>query len=294
MTDTFSKMHPFVNLLFFIGCIGFSMFIMQPVCLVISLLCAAFSAAYFCGKKAALFGVKFLLPTMLFIILINPLFNHRGATIICYLPWGNPFTLESLVYGCVTAAMLCAVALWFLSFNRVMTSDKLVYLFGRIAPSLSLVLAMALRFVPRFTQQFREVRIAQKQLYSGKKSLSAKLRSAFGVFSVMISRSMENAIDTSDAMKSRGYGLKGRTAYSLYRFRQNDGVVLGAMVSELACLFVILFCGKISYRYFPSIRGEITDVFSIVFYAVYALFLLTPLIINVREGIRWKRSRSII
>ena len=79
-----------------------------------------------------------------------------------------------------------------------------------------------------------------------------------------------------------------------FRFRQNDGVVLGAMVSELACLFVILFCGKISYRYFPSIRGEITDVFSIVFYAVYALFLLTPLIINVREGIRWKRSRSKI
>ena len=287
-------MHPVVNLLFFIGCIGFSMFIMQPLCLAISLLCAAFSAALFCGKKAALFGVKFLLPTMLFIIIINPLFNHRGATVLFYLPWGNPFTLESLVYGCAAALVLCSVAVWFLSFNRVMTSDKLVFLFGRIAPSLSLVLAMALRFVPRFTQQFRQVKTAQKQLYSGKKSLRSKIRSAFAVFSVMISWSMENAIDTSDAMKSRGYGLKGRTAYSLYHFRQRDAVALVIMLAEIICLILFIVFGQTGFRYYPTIKGEITDVFSISFYVVYALFLLTPLIINIREGAEWKLSRSKI
>ena len=36
-----------------------------------------------------------------------------------------------------------------------MTSDKLVWLFGRITPHLSLLLAMTLRFVPRFAAQAR-------------------------------------------------------------------------------------------------------------------------------------------
>lgn len=270
------------------------MFIMQPVCLAISLACASLSAACFCGKKAALFGVKFLLPAMLFIMIINPLFNHRGATVLFYLPWGNPVTLESLVYGIVTAFMLCSVAVWFLSFNRVMTSDKLVYLFGRIAPSLSLVLAMALRFVPRFTQQFRQVKAAQKQLDNGKRSFVSKMRSAFSVFSVMIGWSMENAIETSDAMKSRGYGLKGRTAYSLYRFRRNDGIITAVFLAELSGLLALLICGKPGYRYFPSLKGELTDVFSIIFYSVYALFLLTPVIINTVEGIGWKLLKSKI
>jgi energy-coupling factor transport system permease protein len=46
--------------------------------------------------------------------------------------------------------MLAAVISWFSCYNAVMTSDKFVYLFGRVIPALSLILSMTLRFVPKF------------------------------------------------------------------------------------------------------------------------------------------------
>ncbi len=44
---------------------------------------------------------------------MNLAFNHEGATILAYLPSGNPLTLESIAYGFAAAAMLAAVVLWF-------------------------------------------------------------------------------------------------------------------------------------------------------------------------------------
>ena len=89
--------------------------------------------------------------------LVNPAFNHEGATILTYLPSGNPLTLESILYGAAAAAMLAAVVTWFSCYTAVMTSDKFVYLFGRIIPALSLVLSMTLRFVPKFQAQLQVV-----------------------------------------------------------------------------------------------------------------------------------------
>ena len=96
-----------------------------------------------------------------FAALVNPAFNHEGATILTYLPSGNPLTLESMLYGVAAAVMLASVVLWFSSYNEVMTSDKFVYLFGRVIPALSLVLSMALRFIPKFKAQMQTVSEAQ-------------------------------------------------------------------------------------------------------------------------------------
>ena len=81
--------------------------------------------------------IAMLLPLMLISALINPAFNHEGVTVIAYLPSGNPLTLESVLYGIVAASMVATVICWFSCFNKIMTSDKFIYLFGRIIPSLS-------------------------------------------------------------------------------------------------------------------------------------------------------------
>ena len=53
MKDTFSNMHPFINFIFFALTIGFTMFIMNPVCLAVSFLCALCNRIYnLNGKKA--------------------------------------------------------------------------------------------------------------------------------------------------------------------------------------------------------------------------------------------------
>ena len=295
MKDSFSNMHPLTGFLYFTAVILLSMFIMHPVCLCISLLCALLNAVLLGGKRAVLFTIKFLLPTAAFIIMINPLFNHRGMTLIDYLPWGNPLTLESVLFGAASATLVVSVALWFLSMNRVITSDKLVYLFGKITPSLGLLLAMALRFVPRFTERLKQTLQAQRHLIPlKKKSLTGRFKAGISALSVVVSWSMENAVDTSDAMKSRGYGLKHRTAYSIYRFHRLDLAALCVMAVEIIFMMVTLFFNRIKFTYYPVLTVSTPDVLSVMFFAVYALFMLTPLIINVGEGLRWKQSQSNI
>ena len=294
MKDAFSKMHPVTNFIFFAAVIAFSMFLMHPVCLMLTLICAVVYAVYLSGKKAVLFGLRFLLPTALFLIIINPLLNHRGATIIEYLPWDNPLTLESIIYGFAAAMVICSAAMWFHSLNRVMTSDKLIFLFGRIAPALGMVLSMALRFIPRFAEQFRQTRLAQKQFSAEKTSLKGHVKSAAAVFSTVISSSMENAIDTSDSMKSRGYGLKGRTSYKRFRFTRDDALAVAVMLADIAALITMLVFGKLEFRYFPSIKGNIWDIYAVLFYILYLILLLTPILISGREGYKWKRSKSKI
>ncbi|MGN0508647.1 MAG: energy-coupling factor transporter transmembrane component T [Ruminococcus sp.] len=296
MTDAFSKLHPTVNFIFFAFVLVLSMFVMNPVCLALSLVCAFVNAVYLNGIKTVKLCLKFIMPMMLLIILINPVFNHQGVTILTYFPWDNPLTLESIVYGIASAALLSSVVLWFSVFNSVITSDKLVYLFGRIIPSLSLVLSMSLRFVPKFSAQFKNVRNAQRcigrDISDG--SVINRIKNGIRIISIMLSWSMENAIETADSMKSRGFGLKGRTAYSIYRFDRRDLIVLIIVALLGVTVSVSAITGVIDFNYYPSIKGNLTDALSLATFFLYGILILIPTILNAGEGIKWKRLRSAI
>ena len=294
MKDSFSRLHPIVGIVYFAAVISFSMFLMNPVCLAVSLSCAVANAVQLNGRKTVLFGLKFILPTAVLVMLINPIVNHAGVTMLTYLPWDNPLTLESVVYGIASAVMLSSVVFWFSSFNKVMTGDKLVYLFGKIAPALGLLLSMAFRFVPRFSAQFREVRTARKLLGREKSGFIEKIKDAVRVISVMLSHSLEDSIETADSMNARGYGLKGRTAYSNYSFTKRDAIALLLICISTASLIVLRVFGTAKYRYFPSVKGELTGIDSVIFFTLYFLLMIMPFVINIWEGIRWKRLQSAI
>ena len=133
--DAFSDCHPAVNFLYYALVLVLSMSLMQPVCLAISLLCASWYLLRLQGWDALWQKLRWLLPVMALAAVMNPAFTHQGMTILTYLPSGNPLTLESMLYGVAAAVMLASVVLWFSSYNEVMTSDKFVYLFGRVIPA---------------------------------------------------------------------------------------------------------------------------------------------------------------
>lgn len=294
--DTFSGYHPLVNFLYFGLVIGFSMFFMHPVCLLISFISAMLYHINLNGKKSALFFMRYALPLMLLTAVINPAFNHQGTVILCYLPTGNPLTLESILYGIAAAAMLVSILLWFSCFTEVMTSDKFIYLFGRIIPSLSLMLSMTLRFIPKFKAQLECVKEAQAGVGNDSSNgrLLKRMKSAISCFSIMVTWSLENAIETADSMKGRGYGLKGRTAFSIYKFTERDRAVL----LWLAFCGIYVLSGALSnglyWRYFPNIKGELTEPLTISFELIYSALCLTPIVINRREEKRWKSLQSKI
>ena len=292
--DTFSSYHPIINFLYFALVLVFTMFFMHPVSLVISLASALAYGVNLNGQKAVCFSLTAILPMMLLAALINPVFNHEGATILTYLPSGNPLTLESMVYGVASAFMLASAILWFSCYSVVMTSDKFVYLFGRIIPALSLVLSMTLRFVPKFRAQFRVVSEAQSCVGrdTAHGGLLRRMKNTVTVISVMVTWSLENAIETADSMKSRGYGLPGRTAFSIYRFDERDRLMLLWLVfcgGYILCGWAV---GGLQWRYYPTVKGVLAGAFPVSFQFVYLALCLTPVIINGLEDQKWKRLRS--
>ena len=289
--DTFSSFHPVINFTYFALVLIFTMFLMHPVSLLISLVCALAYALNLNGRKAVRFSLRFMLPMMLIAAIVNPAFNHEGMTILTYLPSGNPLTLESILYGIAAAIMLASVITWFSCYNAVMTSDKFVYLFGRVIPALSLVLSMTLRFVPKFKAQLHIVSEAQRcvgrDISDG--TMLQRTKNATTILSVMVTWSLENAIETADSMKSRGYGLSGRTAFSIYRFDDRDKAVLCWLCFCGFYIFSGWMAGGLDWQYYPIVKGTITGAFPVSFQLVYLALCLTPIIVNVSENKKWQR-----
>lgn len=286
--DAFSGYHPLVNFLFFALVLGGTMVFMHPVSLCISLAGALGYSIYLKGWKRG--SLPVLLPMMLMAAILNPAFNHEGMTILTYLPSGNPLTLESIAYGIAAGGMLAAVILWFSCYTEVMTSDKFVYLFGRILPALSLLLSMTLRFVPRFKAQFQVVREAQKcvgrDISNG--SILSRVKHMVTIFSIMVTWALENAIETADSMKSRGYGLPGRTAFSVYRFQERDKIALLWMLFCGCYIGCGAFLGGLKWRYFPTIQGVALTPWTVSLHLVYLALCYTPVALDRREDWKWK------
>ena len=294
MKDRFSHYHPLVNFLYFTLVIGFSMVLNHPLAQGISLVCAIVYAVQTDGLKAVGFCLKWCLPVMLLTAFINPAFSHEGRTILLYLPTGNPLTLESILYGISSGVLIATIFLWFLNFNRVITSDKFIYLFGRVIPALSLVLSMTLRFIPKFKTQMDAVIDAQKSIGRdiSEGSIWRRTKIAITVLSIMVTWALENAIETADSMKSRGYGLKGRTAFSIYRFDDRDQL---ALLYLGFCGFYLLTGTMISafgFRYFPSIRYIGLNAVTLSFQFVYLILCLMPVALNWAEEKQWKAMHS--
>lgn len=289
--DAFAGFHPVNNFLYFAIVLSVSMFSMNPLYLFLSLVGAVSYSIRLKGLRKFSRSLLIMVPLLIFTAVINPVFNHQGITILTYLPNGNPLTLESMMYGLFAAGMMITVITWFSCYTEIMTSDKFIYLFGRIIPSLSLLISMTLRFVPKFRAHFSEVSAAQKSI--GKNGESAKFRDKIStgvrILSIMITWSMENAIETADSMKSRGYGLPGRTAFSIYTFDRRDRILLLWLLAGGFFLLLAVRTGGLYFRFYPTIRGPETGFLTVICMAVFLLLCLTPALIGLYDDYVWRK-----
>ena len=285
--DAFAGYHPAVNLLYFVLVTGCAMALAHPVCLALSFVCALGYSILLLGRRAVRL---YLLPMLLVAAIANPLFTHAGVTILAYLPSGNPLTLESILYGISAAFLLVTVITWFSCFNAVMSGDKLVYLFGRVIPALSLLLSMALRFVPRFAAQAKAIANAQKCLGRDVSQGNVFRRAKHGmkILSILITWALENAIDTADSMKSRGYGLPGRSAFSIYRFERRDKIALLFLAACGGLIILGAAMGQLEFHYYPAIGGADFNAWQTGLFVIYFALCGLPIWVRGKEALQWK------
>lgn len=294
--NEFKTCHPMVNFLYFFLVIGFTMFLMHPVSLGITFFCAILYSFVLKGKRKALKSIGVAVFVILITAILNPLFSHYGVTVITYLPTGNPLTAESIYYGLAAGVMLSSVLLYFSCFNMVLSSDKFTYLFGRIIPKLSMVFSMIMRFVPTLISRLKEISAVQKTLGRdiSKGGIIKRIKCGIKILSILITWSLENAIETADSMKSRGYGLSGRTSYTIFKLEKRDKLMLLSMGILSAVILWGILSGELKYSYFPVIYTEKLSFLSLCMHTAYFLLCLTPVLFEWREAVRWSAIKSKI
>jgi energy-coupling factor transport system permease protein len=292
--DAFSGLHPGPCYLFFGFMVVFTVIFMHPVVLGVSFFGATAYAVYLGRGKAVRFTLCFLLPVMLLAAVLNPAFNHRGATILFYLWTGNPVTAESLLYGVAGALMIGSIIQWFYCYNAMMTSDKFLWLFGRAMPALSLVISMALRLVPHYTARVSRIASARQGLGRGVEggNVVARAREGLSILSVMTTWALENAVDTADSMASRGFGTGRRTAYSNYRLTRRDMAVLVFFVLAGLVCAVLVALGVVEVAFFPHFELGGNAPATILLTGAWLALCVFPLALGLWEDAVWRSLRS--
>lgn len=283
----YESYHPAILFLGYGLALMFSMISLHPFVIASSLIGGFLFFLAMFGWKKFFSELFFCVGIFVLLSLVNPLFVHDGETILFFLN-DNPVTLEAMIYGGMSSLMIISVLLWCKCYGLMLTTDKFLYLFGKTIPKLGLILSMTFRFIPLFRLQIRKISQSQKTmgLYPSD-GIADKMGSGMRVFDSLVAWSMENSIDTADAMKARGYGLPGRTSFSLFRFRTRDGILLAVYGGLAAVIFTCFSAGGYSFFYYPYVAKLVICWKEGLSAAVIFLFFCIPGIIELEEKRKW-------
>lgn len=287
----FSRFHPLVNLAYFVIVIGITMFSMSPAFLLANLMLSWIYSILLRGSAVIKQNLIVATFTLIVMTAINLFFTHEGVTVLFYLN-DNAITLEALIYGLCSAAMLISVITWFVSFNVIMSSEKLIYIFGKTAPVIGLTLSMIFRYVPLLKERYAEIHTGQMCMGRGKeKGFLNRMRQFGKEVSILISWSLESSIESADSMEARGYGLKGRTSFHLYRLQMRDICFLS--ITFLLALTVIYgkCSGKDAVSFYPDFRYNF-DLQSAAVLLAYSVLAILPALMDVYGEMKWKQSKQ--
>lgn len=286
--DAFSKCHPIVNFIFFVGAIGFGVVYQHPAYTAAAVILAAVYYLLLTGRR----GWKLIagmIPLFLLLSVINPVFADYGETVL-FTVFSHPFTLESLFYGMEVAGIFVLMLIWFGCYSKVLTSDKFICLFGSLIPAVSLLLVMVLRMIPNLQRKASQIIGARKSIgkgFSESKSTKAALQDGITALSALTDWSLEGSIMTADSMRSRGYGTARRTSFQIYTMGIRDWFLL---VLIIALAVITMLSGGTEAQFSPSLHFSIPGWGL----AAYCCYLLIPSALYAKELLQWHISISRI
>ena len=288
----FERCHPAVNLIYFAAVLVGMITFQHPVFLVISFLCAYAYSVKRNGWKAVVFNLC-LLPFVVAFALYYSSYTHFGMTVLRQNFVGNNMTQESLVYGAVLGVTGAGVCIWFSCVFSVFTTDKVVYLFGKVSPRLSLFLAIALRMIPRIKKEAKRINMAQQGIGRGANqgNLWQRFRNSLRIVSMLITWTIDSLTIASESMRSRGSSLRGRKAFSIYRFDNRDRLFVIGLFLCLTFTMMAVLLGQTDMVYDPKIIWtQVNPLFCIG----YGVLCLMPLGLELWTEYHFQKARRMV
>ena len=291
----FEKCHPAVNFIYFSAVIAGTILFNHPIFLLISFVCGFLYSIKRGGWKALAFNAV-LIPLVAAFALYYSNYNHFGVTVLRQNMIGNNMTVESLVYGFVLGVSAAGVLMWFSCIYSVFTTDKVVYLFGKVSPRLSLFLAILLRMVPRIKKEAKKINTAQRGIGRGANqgNIFQRLRNSIRILSILITWTIDSLTLASESMRSRGSSLRGRKAFSIYRFDNRDRAYVIGLFVCLTLTMMAVMLKQTDILYDPRIIMTPITAMSYLFYTGYALLCLMPLGLELWTQYRFWKARKTL
>lgn len=288
--STFADYHPLVNLIYYVLALGICMFSMSPIFLAAGFVISWCYCILLKGIKSVKFNIGISLLMIFTMVFMNMFFNNNGATTLFYINT-NRITVESICYGFCSAIMLITIIIWFSSFNVIMSAEKLIYIFGKAAPVLGLTLSMIFRFIPLLKNRFEEISLGQRCMgrSHSQGSIIERCRQILKEVSILIAWSLEASIESADSMEARGYGLRGRTSFHLYKLSQRDIVALGALIVMGVPLIIAVAKGYTNIAFYPVVQSIAMGPWEALTLVIYICMLITPIIIDIVGEYKWKQ-----
>lgn len=267
--------HPFVQALALVGGLGYCILLLSP-------------------KDFWKMLGFYTIPAVL-IAVTNPFFSKEGETVLFYLNQ-SPFTKEAFLYGVLMGFSMINILCWFRIFNTVMTTDRTLALFGGFLPKTSMLLTVTLRTVPNLRRRIRETREVQQAmgLYEKEQGYVARLKAELAVLQIVLASSMEDAIETGDSMRGRGYGRARATRFSQHKMNARQGCLLSAFLLVWGVLSVALWQGGARIQFYPTVAMARQGLETLCFSLCFGFFCFLPLGAELYERIRWKWYKSRI
>lgn len=285
----FNALHPAVCFLYYLGVFSLSMVFNHPFFLLAAFVSVLLLNYFHDRAKEMRKGMGFYIFIALAIFIINPLFSHRGSTIIFYL-FDQPMTLESMMFGFLMMLSIMTILIAFVSFNFIISEDKFIYLFSSFAPKTALLIMMAFRFVPLLKRRLIEITNVQKTRGISMMSGTVKQRAKAGMslIHILMTWSLEEALQTADSMTARGYGLGSRSSFFTYRFYKEDIFFMAWFSVLFIALLVFGLLGMGKLEIYPHLESLKLTIGESNLFGLFLLFLFTPHFIEGREYFRWR------
>lgn len=288
MKSHFNAFHPAITFSYYMGSIALIMLFIHPIFLIAGLLIILGIHIFHDRCKSLQRWLFFMIITGILLFVMNPIFNERGRHVL--LEWmGHRVTLEATIYGGMSALSIIGVMMLFVSYNEVMTPNKLLFLFSKLLPQFAILLMLTLRFIPLMRRRLTEISDVQKSkgisILHG--TWKERIKKGMLYIQVLLTYSLEEAIQTADSMKARGYGQTNRSTYEYFRFKKSDIIALVYLVG----LFSFDIFGRIKGYGFLTIYPILESIhfssIEMVFFFVNLMFLSFPLLAELGGFIKW-------
>ena len=280
----FDKFHPGINLIYFMTAVFCSLYFEHPIYVGINCVCAVLYSEKLVGKKIIRFQF-FLLFLSFFYTIIYISYEHFGVTILAVNIIGNKITLEALVYGMIKDGKILSFCCWLCCIFTLITSDKIIYLMGRFSPQISLYLSIIFRTIPKIKEHAVCIMTDREGIGKGRKhgKIAERVQNIIFMFSGLILWTMEDFMESTISMKNRGYSLKGRTSFSIYRFDNRDRSIIVVFCICITIIGISVPLGQTRMYFDPVLSMNPITAVSYLFYMNYIFFLLLPFGMQILE-----------